>query len=293
MYFHSQSLHHIPMSDSRTSIDTPSTAPHDARSPFQPIRPNHLSGPTPHGNGHRPLISFDSSDSSSGDSSTGSSSPSSDRFYSPYTDEPKSNADPHLQSATEKRSRRVHFDYGITAPPYESLSPMSCVTPEDNNDIQIIRDSSLPGHTRLNSLSHSLPWELPFPVSHARPTMGRKVDTPCEAYPSETSSFFHSQPFWIVLYFFFNLGLTLYNKAVLIHFPYGYALTALHALCGSIGGFTLLRLGVYVPKKLSHSDNMALLAFSLLYSINIAVSNLSLQLVTIPVSPINSCFMSR
>lgn len=99
--------------------------------------------------------------------------------------------------------------------------------------------------------------------------------------------FYHSQPFWLVLYFCFNLGLTLYNKAVLIHFPYAYALTALHALCGSIGGFTLLRCGVYVPAKLTDADNMALLAFSLLYTINIAVSNLSLELVTIPVSPIN------
>lgn len=109
---------------------------------------------------------------------------------------------------------------------------------------------------------------------------------------TEAPSFFHSQPFWLALYFSFNLGLTLYNKAVLIHFPFAYALTALHALCGAIGGFTLLRCGFYVPKKLSNGDNLALLAFSLLYTINIAVSNLSLELVTIPVGLSSRCFTS-
>ncbi|KAF8842847.1 TPT-domain-containing protein [Paxillus ammoniavirescens] len=101
-------------------------------------------------------------------------------------------------------------------------------------------------------------------------------------FRTESFSFYHSQPFWLVLYFFFNLGLTLYNKGVLIRFPFAYTLTALHALCGSIGGFVLLKLGVYVPAKLTDADNLALVAFSILYTINIAVSNLSLQLVTIP-----------
>ncbi|KAH7882936.1 triose-phosphate transporter family-domain-containing protein [Phlebopus sp. FC_14] len=97
-----------------------------------------------------------------------------------------------------------------------------------------------------------------------------------------SSLFQNSQSFWLALYFSFNLGLTLYNKGVLIHFPFAYTLTALHALCGSIGGVLLLNSGAYVPAKLSDADNLALIAFSVLYTINIAVSNLSLQLVTIP-----------
>lgn len=39
---------------------------------------------------------------------------------------------------------------------------------------------------------------------------------------------------WLVLYFVFNLGLTLYNKGVLVRFPYPYTLTALHTFCGSV-----------------------------------------------------------
>jgi len=100
-----------------------------------------------------------------------------------------------------------------------------------------------------------------------------------------------SLAFWLILYFFFNLGLTLYNKGILIHFPFPYTLTALHALCGTFGGLILLRNGVFVPAKLSDTDNLALVAFSVLYTINIAVSNISLQLVTIPVSDRIPCMM--
>lgn len=103
--------------------------------------------------------------------------------------------------------------------------------------------------------------------------------------------------FWIALYFFFNLTLTLYNKSVLIQFPFPYTLTALHALCGTVGSFILLRLepgqGRFsLPRMRPHSaipvlhgrEKLVLLAFSILYTINIAVSNVSLRLVTVPVS---------
>ncbi|TDL19540.1 TPT-domain-containing protein [Rickenella mellea] len=87
---------------------------------------------------------------------------------------------------------------------------------------------------------------------------------------------------WISLYFITNLGLTLYNKGVLIHFPFPYTLTALHALCGSLGGRLLVEHGAYRPKRLAFQDEFVLVGFSILYTVNIAVSNLSLGLVTIP-----------
>lgn len=218
-----------------------------------------------HENGSRP------SDSSDSDSD---SSLASDRHL-PYTDNPRPNTDPHLQLSKEKKgSRRKYFDYGITT----SSHPVALSSTSKFEDTYTI------------PTSYSFPWELP-PPSIFRTAMPHRVDNDKDLR-TEPPSFYHSQPFWLILYFFFNLGLTLYNKAVLIHFPYAYALTALHALCGSIGGFVLLRLGVYVPAKLTDADNMALLAFSLLYTINIAVSNLSLELVTIPVSPIGDCILS-
>lgn len=102
-----------------------------------------------------------------------------------------------------------------------------------------------------------------------------------------------SLAFWLILYFCFNLGLTLYNKGVLLHFPFPYTLTALHALCGTFGGLILLKNGAFVPAKLSDADNLALVAFSVLYTINIAVSNISLQLVTIPVGDGISCIRQQ
>ncbi|KAL1939379.1 hypothetical protein VTO73DRAFT_9935 [Trametes versicolor] len=91
-----------------------------------------------------------------------------------------------------------------------------------------------------------------------------------------------SQAFWLVLYFAFNLGLTLYNKGVLVRFPYPYTLTAVHAFCGSLGGYVLRKKKLYTPACLDAKSYAVLAAFSVLYAVNIAVSNISLHLVTVP-----------
>ncbi|KAJ3844647.1 TPT-domain-containing protein [Lentinula raphanica] len=119
------------------------------------------------------------------------------------------------------------------------------------------------------SMKYSPNTLLPSPTSHSLPT------------PSKTS-FIDSRPFWLTLYFFFNLGLTLYNKGVLVRFPFPYTLTAIHALFGSLGGAVLARFQVFVPPRLKKNETTILLAFSVLYSVNIVVSNVSLQLVTVP-----------
>jgi hypothetical protein len=90
--------------------------------------------------------------------------------------------------------------------------------------------------------------------------------------------------FWLVSYFVLNLALTLYNKVLLASFPYPYTLTATHALFGLVGGTCLRLRAVYQQKSLWGSDYVLLVAFSVLYSINIAISNASLDLVTVPVS---------
>jgi len=97
------------------------------------------------------------------------------------------------------------------------------------------------------------------------------------------TNFYDARHFWLILYFCFNLSLTLHNKVVLVRFPYPYTLTALHALCGSIGGHLLLKSGAFVPVRLCPMDTVALVAFSVLYAVNIIVSNVSLQMVNIPV----------
>ena len=91
------------------------------------------------------------------------------------------------------------------------------------------------------------------------------------------------QAFWLILYFILNLVLTLYNKALLVSFPFPYTLTAVHALFGLVGGTSLRLRNVYQSKSLWGFDHVVLVAFSILYSVNIAVSNVSLGLVTVPV----------
>ncbi|WVW82592.1 hypothetical protein I302_104603 [Kwoniella bestiolae CBS 10118] len=94
--------------------------------------------------------------------------------------------------------------------------------------------------------------------------------------------FTDSVGFWLGLYFCFNLGLTLFNKFVLVSFPFPYTLTGLHALSGCAGTYIALEQGAFTPARLTQKENVILAAFSVLYTINIAVSNISLQLVSIP-----------
>ncbi|KAH8097114.1 TPT-domain-containing protein [Cristinia sonorae] len=92
----------------------------------------------------------------------------------------------------------------------------------------------------------------------------------------------NSQWLWILLYFSFNLLLTLSNKSVLTSFPFPYTLTSLHTLCSTVGCYVLRSTGFYVSKPLTFRNELVLGAFSVLYAINIVVSNVSLQLVTVP-----------
>eukprot|EP00842_Homolaphlyctis_polyrhiza_P001477 jgi/Hompol1/232/HPOL_001866-RA len=89
---------------------------------------------------------------------------------------------------------------------------------------------------------------------------------------------------WLAVYFFFNLGLTIYNKAVMqfYKFPFPWTLTGIHTLCGAIGCQILASFGVFKPAKLGMRENLIMLAFSTLYTINIAISNVSLHMVSVP-----------
>lgn len=81
---------------------------------------------------------------------------------------------------------------------------------------------------------------------------------------------------WLGLYFILNLSLTLYNKIILNNFKFPYSLTAIHTLCGSIGCYLLYFMGAFTPAKLGDRENLIMILFSVLYTINIAISNVSL-----------------
>lgn len=98
---------------------------------------------------------------------------------------------------------------------------------------------------------------------------------------------------WLVLYFMFNLGLTLFNKLVLQGFPFAWTLTAIQMLSGTIGTQIALHRGAFTQAHLTTKENGIMIMFSGLYTINIAVSNLSLGLVSVPVRCLLSCRCSR
>ncbi|GAA5847328.1 hypothetical protein JCM9279_000238 [Rhodotorula babjevae] len=101
----------------------------------------------------------------------------------------------------------------------------------------------------------------------APPTLGQRFDSP------------HA---WLALYFAFNLGLTLFNKLVLQGFPFPWTLTAIQMLAGTAGTQALAQRGSFPRSRLTSRENVVMVAFSALYTVNIAVSNLSLHLVSVP-----------
>lgn len=153
---------------------------------------------------------------------------------------------------------------------------------------RIDRLGSLSGQT-LNSIatSSSSP-SSPFlgnmgPNGHSNaPSLSNPAGRRESLY-SAAPSIWDREPIWIALYFSFNLALTLYNKIALNVFPYPWSLTAIHSLCAAIGCYIAEKQGYFTSSvKLGSKENIILFAFSTLYTINIAVSNVSLNLVSVP-----------
>lgn len=59
-------------------------------------------------------------------------------------------------------------------------------------------------------------------------------------------------------------------------------LTGIHAACGTIGCLFFYQRGTFTLTRLSDKENLTLLAFSTLYTINIAISNVSLYFLRTP-----------
>ena len=165
--------------------------------------------------------------------------------------------------------------------PSRNASSISC-SPVPSPQLSPRLRNTSPKRPRSPPQSPSLPIVAPGALASRKHLQSESALTGFWADLAE-NKYLNTQGFWLALYFFFNLSLTLYNKVVLVHFPYPYTVTALHALCGTIGGWSLLAQGLFVQKRLSTSDNIALVMFSVLYAMNIAISNVSLNLVTVPV----------
>lgn len=70
-------------------------------------------------------------------------------------------------------------------------------------------------------------------------------------------------------------------KANAIQFPCPWLLTGIHSTFSGLGTFLLLKLGYFKLSKLSQRDHLVLVAYSVLFSVNIFFSNYSLSLVSL------------
>lgn len=157
---------------------------------------------------------------------------------------------------------------------------------------------SSPPATEIAMVKDSLHPSLPIPPSSSKDRFLNRTGVRASYLISLLFRLPDSPQVWLALYFTLNLSLTLYNKSVLVRFPFPYTLTALHALCGTIGTYVMLRLefrtngsravghrpltSMPMP-NLNGRELIVLFLFSILYTLNIVVSNASLRVVTVPV----------
>jgi drug/metabolite transporter (DMT)-like permease len=83
-------------------------------------------------------------------------------------------------------------------------------------------------------------------------------------------------------------------------FPCPWLLTGIHSIFSGLGTLLLLKLGYFKLTKLSNRDHLILIAYSVLFSVNIFFSNYSLSLVSLAffqivrnTSPIFTVLMER
>lgn len=110
----------------------------------------------------------------------------------------------------------------------------------------------------------------------AQPLVENKLHSKPEAPAPEYNVETRKKLFYLTGYFALNLLLTIYNKAVLGGFNFPWLLTAIHCSCVFFGCYSLMLRGWFKLTELDTTPNLVLVAFSFLFTINIAISNVSL-----------------
>lgn len=147
-------------------------------------------------------------------------------------------------------------DYPTPAPDVDSLSSRSSA--EDDVSRPLLNEKS----------------ELDLESQSALSRESEESTHPDIALESQVSS--RRKLLFLAAHFSLNLSLTIYNKACMGSFPFPWLLTVVHTSCLCLGCTVLLIGGHFSVGKLSWTENLKLLAFSTLFTANIAVSNLSL-----------------
>ncbi|KAH7413422.1 triose-phosphate transporter family-domain-containing protein [Cadophora sp. MPI-SDFR-AT-0126] len=110
---------------------------------------------------------------------------------------------------------------------------------------------------------------------------GQLIEKPASTVPLEYGIPLRTKLFYLGTYLLLNLALTIHSKMLFAQFKFPFLLTAFHTGATSIGCYMLMLSGYIKPSNLSLRDNMIIVAFSMLCTINIAISNVSLALVSV------------
>lgn len=127
------------------------------------------------------------------------------------------------------------------------------------------------GQTELGRHSEDVSGDL-----ESQPLVEEKVHSQPLQHAAEYNVETRKKLLYLTGYFALNLTLTIYNKALLGGFRFPWLLTAIHCCCVSVGCSALLQRGWFILTELSNTHNLILVAFSVLFTLNIAISNVSL-----------------
>lgn len=93
-----------------------------------------------------------------------------------------------------------------------------------------------------------------------------------------------TQTFWLIIWMANNIFVTILNKAAFakVDFKYPYALSTIHMACNIIGCQLYFAFSRSIkPKQVETSSRKAILIFSFIFSLNIAIGNTSLRWVSV------------
>lgn len=110
-----------------------------------------------------------------------------------------------------------------------------------------------------------------------------ETSSPVLSREEELNSRF-TQTFWLIIWMANNIFVTILNKAAFskVDFKYPYALSTIHMACNIIGCQLYFAFSRSVkPKQVETSSRKAIIIFSLIFSLNIAIGNTSLRWVSV------------
>lgn len=207
-------------------------------------------------------------------------------------------------SSSNRRASAVYLGQNVTSSdpilmvnrvrPSPACSPTN--TPPDSPVPSRIGSPSVPPSPYPGSTSASrrrlLTSATPSPNPNETPSLARRLSKPFveiavkAASPSLYVNFLISLHPSLLAYFLVSVSSTISNKSLLRGFFQGitFTLTAWQMACATLGTMLSVKMGHYKPIKMTPKRESIMRWVALVFSFEIAASNLALRLIPVPVS---------